>query len=429
MTVQTTARNAELSDLVELLKNQHAAKADVVAPAANLSSRGGMLVVKGAEAQLDEDGVTDVDGVYRPTGVFDEGVAEKLGIPLAYVRRMRSERPDLYDANVNGWLHGATAQTIVDVGVDSDTVSQTPAAPGDPRRFLVRAFRGADGEVGVARALLSDSYKVIDNLDVLMASLAGVREAGAKVEIDGCDLTDRRMYVRVVAPEVQALAPVLLKDYRSPFRDPAVDAQRAHGNGGWTLERGREAAAREGLGFAPGGEPIVFAGFVITNSETGGGAFSVVPRMVVQVCKNGLTITADALRAVHLGGKLDEGVVRWSDDTQRKSLALVTAKTRDAVATFLDTDYMAKVITRIEEQSEVRVTDAPATVKQLAKKLAFDEGTQAGILDHFMRGGDATAGGILSAVTSYAQVIPDADKAHEVESKGLEALAFAAVLA
>ena len=51
-----------------------------------------------------------------------------------------------------------------------------------------------------------------------------------------------------------------------------------------------------------GAEPIVFAGFVISNSETGGGAFSVTPRLVVKVCNNGLTITADALRAIKATG-------------------------------------------------------------------------------------------------------------------------------
>ena len=56
---------------------------------------------------------------------------------------------------------------------------------------------------------------------------------------------------------------------------------------------------------------MVFAGFVITNSETGCGAFSLTPRLVVQVCRNGMTITRDAMRVVHLGERLDQGVVTW----------------------------------------------------------------------------------------------------------------------
>ena len=115
------------------------------------------------------------------------------------------------------------------------------------------------------------------------------------------------MYVRVVCEQVAVLAPALLADYRSPF-----------------------------TGAAGADNPAVFAGFVISNSETGCGAFTLTPRLVVQVCRNGLTITKDAIRAVHLGERLDEGVVTWSGNTLDKTLALITARTADAVATFLD---------------------------------------------------------------------------------------------
>ena len=110
------------------------------------------------------------------------------------------------------------------------------------------------------------------------------------MDIDGADLTDKRMYVRVKAPEVAAYAPELLKGYRSPLSGNSGEAN-----------------------------PTVFAGFVFSNSETGYGAFSVTPRLVVQVCSNGMTMTKDVQRAVHLGGKLEAGIVRWSEDTQRRT--------------------------------------------------------------------------------------------------------------
>ena len=113
----------------------------------------GVIVVEGAEPELTEDGVTSADGYYLPTAVFDEGLAAKLGIPVSYVRTMRTSRPDLYDANVNGWLHGqvrVTTQTTTDpVQVCRTKALQT--APVDPRKFLVRAFR-SEGGTGIARA-------------------------------------------------------------------------------------------------------------------------------------------------------------------------------------------------------------------------------------------------------------------------------------
>ena len=58
--------------------------------------------------------------------------------------------------------------------------------------------------------------KFIDNLDVLMAALDGVRQSGMPAEVDGCDLTGRRMYVRVVCEAVRALAPGLLGGLPQP---------------------------------------------------------------------------------------------------------------------------------------------------------------------------------------------------------------------
>ena len=403
------ARNASLADLATMLKDQHTRKVDVVAPATTIRSRGALLVIDGAEPIITDEGVTSSAGTYRPTAVADEGIAEKLRVPVGFLKRLRVERPDLYDANVNGLLHGRSKRRA-DGSVET-------IAPADDRAFLVRAFRSDDGGVGVARAFLSDRYRIVDNLDVLTAALDGIRASGAEVEVTACDLTDRRMYVKVAAPGIAALAPSLLDGYRSPFGGQYVGR-------GWTPERVAEVSRREGQELDT--PPVVFAGFVISNSETGGGAFTITPRLTVKVCDNGLTITADALRNVHLGGKLDEGVVRWSDETQQRNLDLVRSQATDAVRTFLDVDYLHSKVTAIEEQAAAPVNDAAKTVQHVAKALRFGEDAATSILDHFIRGGQPTAGGVLQAVTSYAQTLDDADSAAEVEGAALSALALAA---
>lgn len=149
-------RNATLADMVAILRNQRGRRLDVVAPAAAIHAHDGNLVIDSTVPQLGADGVTSAAGTYRPTAVADEGIADKLGISLAYLR-LRAARPDLWDANLNGWLHG----------------NELAGYPTDDRKFLVRLFQhdtDSDG-LGVARAVLSDSYKVIDNLDALMATL------------------------------------------------------------------------------------------------------------------------------------------------------------------------------------------------------------------------------------------------------------------
>jgi len=238
---------------------------------------------------------------------------------------------------------------------------------------------------------------MIDNLDVLMAALDGLRQCGVPAEIDGCDLTPRRMYVRVVSPAVRALAPGLLAGYRSPF----------------TGQSGAD-------------NPMVFAGWVLSNSETGCGAFTITPRLVVQVCANGMTITKDALRAVHLGGRLDDGVIRWSGDTQQRNLELITAKARDAVTTFLDTRYVERKISEMSEASGQPIADPQETIEIISQRLRFTDDQQKTILNHFIRGGDLTAGGVMNAVTSAAQTLADADAAHEMEAQAVPALELAA---
>jgi len=82
---------------------------------------------------------------------------------------------------------------------------------------------------------------------------------------------------------------------------------------------------------------VLFAGFVISNSKVGDGAWPITPRVVAEICGNGLQITADVTRAIHLGSRQERGIVRYSADTMDKELALITARARDAVATFLST--------------------------------------------------------------------------------------------
>jgi hypothetical protein len=48
------------------------------------------------------------------------------------------------------------------------------------------------------------------------------------------------------------------------------------------------------------------------------------------------------------------------------------------------------------------------------------------ILGHFIDGGDRTSGGVLHAVTSTAQTLPDPDDAYDLERAGLRAMAVAA---
>jgi hypothetical protein len=398
--IRTKLRAADLDDLLVLLRDHHARRLDVIAPVTKIRASGGMVGLAGTDPILTEDGVTPVDGLYHPTDTADGGLAAKLDIPPAYLRRLRTVHPGLWDANINGWLtHGSNAG----------------------RRFLLRNLRGDDGADGILRAFLSDSFKPIDNLDVLMAAMEGINAAGIQTDIPagGIDLTESRMYVKVWAPQVAAMAPNLLAGYRSPFEQGEI-------RNGWDLDRVRQVAAREGQGYTPGQEPVVFAGFVLTNSEVGQGAFKITPQIVIRACRNGVTIPFEAMKAQHLGAKLQEGTIQWSADTVEKSLALVKAQTRDAVATFLDEGYVAAKVAELEQVAGTPVADPAQTIETVSKELRYDEDRQADILRHFIKGGQLTAGGVMQAVTSVAQTLPDADAAAGMEASGIRAMELAA---
>lgn len=415
MSVLDGARNATLHDMVAMLQQQQTAKVDVVAPATALRSRDGAIALSHIDPVVDTDGVTTVNGLYVPTTGADATIAAKLGIPLKYLRRIRAERPDLYDANVNGWLHGKTRR---------DTHGHTSVVhPADDRSFLLRMFRGDHTEPGVLRALLSDSYGIIDHLDVITAVLDGMRQAGAEVEVRSCDLSDSSMHCKVYSPTVAELAPHLLAGYRDPFATPELEAERrrvATGLDGW-----RRVAHDEGLGYRAGDEPVVFAGFRFSNSETGDGSVTLKPELYVQICRNGLTLPALAIRKVHLGAKLDNGPVAWSQDTQNKHLAVLTAQTRDAVRDWLSPQFLATQINQLEQQAGAPVTEPEKTVTVLAKRLGFTDTERTGVLSHFIAGGQLTAGGIAHAITSFSQTVTDVDRADALDDLALSAMSLA----
>lgn len=375
--VPLTARATTLPDLVGILRSQHAAKVDVVTPAAQLRAERGLLRVADAQHTLSIDGVTRTDAVLAPTEAADAGIARKLDIPGPYLRRLRKHHLGLYDANVNGWL------------------DHQPA-----RRFLVRGLSTGPDRPGILRALLSDAFRILDNLDVLLSALDGIQRAGAQVDIAQADLTDTRMYLKVRSTAIAEAAPALLGDYVSPF----------------TGARGAD-------------NPLVFAGFVISNSETGHGSFKITPQITVQICDNGLTLTQHALKEVHLGGRLATGQIRWAADTECAALDLVVKQTRDAVSAFLDRQFLQARVADIQARAGVRIDRPVATLEHVAKTLRFTTQQQETILAHFITGGDRTSGGVLQAVTSAAQTVTDADTAHEMEGVGIRAMELAAAYA
>lgn len=412
MTAQLAARNATASDLVKILNEQQAHKLDLVVPAASLWSKDGLVVVKNADAVLGDDGVTTVNGSYRPTEVFDEGLAGKLGIPQQYLRTLRATRPDVLDANVNGLLHGRTVRQA--------DGSKTELYPADTRAFLLRLFRGDGGGEGVARAMLSDRYGLsMDNLDILTAVMQGITASGHKPLVRVSDLSERNMRVRFEFPDRNALAPGLLDGYRSPF-----DGERGISRAG-SFDTLRQQYGAHHI-FSEKEAPLAFIGFDLVNSETGGGAYKLTPVVEIVRCTNGWVQRKEGIRRVHLGAKLAEGQVKPSHATIRKAGELVASETTDAVTQWLADGYLERLIEGLSADALVPVNSPSETVPAICQGLGFSADEQKGILDMFALSGQATAGGLANAVSAYAQTVDDVDRAYEIELKTVDALEAAA---
>jgi hypothetical protein len=378
-------RHANLSDLAAVLQLQQRQTVDLLVPASAIVVGNGLLEIAGQDSILRQDGVLDPNGAYRLTSNADAQLAEKFGIPVKYIRRLHEDFVDLYDTNVNEWANHASYAD---------------------KKFLVRLLWANDPNspetAGIVRAIMSNRYAATDNFTTLVAVLDGIREAGLAADslhIQG-DLTDDRMYVVVDAPEIQGYGWKLLEGYRSPWAG-------AHG--------GDDA---ENL-------PIISAGLLITNSETGNGKNKITPRLKVRACNNGLTITEDAVASIHLGGELKEGVVEWSSETRQAHTELAKQQAKDAVKAFLNATYVQKVIDKLEADASTPVNDIPKTIEVVSTAMGYTEDDAKSIMNLFMDGGQRTAGGILQAVTAHVQTIEDADRAYTIEEGAIEAMKVA----
>jgi hypothetical protein len=409
--MELTARNTDLQTLADLLRTQEGAKADAIVPATKLTvTPAGKVRIAGTDPLLTEAGVTDMNGDYDLSDVALRHLAERFGIDTRYARKLAEQRPDILAANVNGWIYGNALH-----GLDAYMYAEA-----DQRSFTVRTFQTAEGNL--LRGVMSDKYSIIDNLDVTDAVFQGIRAAGYgrdDLVISGCDLTENRMRIRVLVPAAVFAAPALFANYRNPFHGRDL---RVGGRGGWTIEQAREAAQREGSGYEPGTEPIMWAGIEFGNGELGDGATYVVPRAEARICMNGLVLPLDAARKTHVGERLEEGVINWSAETRAAQLNLITSKVRDAVKLFASTEFWQGKVAELEAKAVKPVTDADSTIKAVAKTLRYTEAEQTSIMDMFIAGGQLTAGGVLNAVTAAAQTVADPDRAAELERTAVKVL-------
>jgi hypothetical protein len=111
-------------------------------------------------------------GTFGITDLCHDQIAARVGIPVKYYQKMRSEYPSLVGVNVNAWFN-SKAET--------------------------RMVRTLDGN---ARAFVSDRYRPLDNYDLINRVLPKIKEVGCRIE--SAELTEKRLYIKAITDRITA---------------------------------------------------------------------------------------------------------------------------------------------------------------------------------------------------------------------------------
>ena len=321
-----TGRN--LQEVLVELNRQNKAKQDFISPAQGM--------------RLREDGRTfeinhltsNQQEMFGTTPLFHRQVASALGIPAKYYDLMQAQKPTLLAENVNAWFGDKT------------------------NSYMVRSMDYGAGQV--ARALLSERYRRIDNLEVVSS-----------------EVTEHRLYLKVVS-------------------------------------RRLEMEVRKG--------DIVQAGVVISNSEVGLGAVSVQPLVYRLVCLNGAVVNDMGERRHHVGRQakaVEDSFALYSDETMEAEDKAFLLKLRDTTMAAIDETRFAQIVNRLRDSTEVPITGKVQDVVQLtAQSYGINSDEQEGILKYLIEGGDLSLYGLSNAVTRASQDVESYDRATTLEGIG-----------
>lgn len=343
-----------LQDLAQAIIEEQDAKRDFVASAKALEM-----------AVMEEVPVLAIKGEGYPLRpLAHQQLAEHLEIPKAYYDRLLVDDPLLLAENVNHWL------------VKS------------PDRRLLRTF----GPKGGIRAYLSDRYRPLDNLDLAEAILPDILDH--QWDIKSCELTETRLYLKVVSQQIQA--------------EIAQDHVNVH-DGGRTH--------------------IVHPGLTITNSEVGMGSLKIEPTVHWQHCLNLATLNASVRRS-HVGkrlGNTDEEFIEafLSDRTRQLETAAVFARVKDVVQATLTEAVFRRMIAQVAVSTQDRIIEIvnPADVIEVVgKQYGLTETVRTSVLHHLITDGDLSRYGVANAITRASQDVEDYDTATALERVGGELL-------
>lgn len=363
-------KNLTFTELRDNLMHMREMRHDVVLNSADIGAcDDGSLLMPEVKNVLTDHGVGVPTTVLKLNDHAMNQLATKWKIPTKYLRELASA-PE-YD------LKTLWQQTVM---------THMHSRPMD---VLVRGLVEPGAIQGDCRAIMSPAYGFAEHFDVLTAVFDGLRTAREIHKVDFepgvASISDTHMRARVNMPGLRVAADALLKDYKSPYS----------GN------RGID-------------NPNLFLGIEIRNSEVGAGSFNIVPVIVIEVCNNGMTMTKELFRKVHLGARMDQGQI--SERTVSATMNLISSQTTDYVMGIASPEYLQS---KVDELMGLTVTVQPSLVQEHLTNAYSDIQANA-IFDAFIMGGDMTAFGVAQAMTAASQTdVFSADDAREIDDNAI----------
>ena len=227
---------------------------------------------------------------------------------------------------------------------------------------------------GTARAFLSNRYRRIDNYAIAEAVLPIIADMhGATVE--SCEITEKRMYLKILNPRIETE-------------------------------------------IVPG--DIVQSGLLISNSEIGLGAVSIMPLVYRLVCKNGMIAEDSGQKKFHIGrtNECDDNYELFRSETIETDDKAFIMKLQDIVHSTADKKQFERIVSKMRDATEAKITstNVPSVVELTAKTYGFQDSESKSILDHLIRGEELSLYGLANAVTKHAQDVDSYDRSTELEA-------------
>jgi ABC-type dipeptide/oligopeptide/nickel transport system ATPase subunit len=127
----------------------------------------------------------------------------------------------------------------------------------------------------------------------------------------------------------------------------------------------------------------------------------------------------DATSRIHLGSKMEAGIVKSSQETMDKEYSLIMSEIKDAVNTFSSKEFLEGKINRILGNNH-RIAKPQEAIENVVKWSGLPNELTDDLLSAFIDGGDVTRFGIAQAMTWVAYDHADAELALELESSAAE---------